>query len=97
MTTKPRTDRSAARPRPGRVAAPDRNARTARAGDPASAAGHRPLAVTTFRIFRDQLVALQRIALDRRLEGAAGRTDASAVLRDLLDQTPVVRSYAGER
>ncbi len=44
----------------------------------------RPVAVTTFRIYRDQLLALKRLALDRTAEG--GRLDASAVLRELLDR-----------
>jgi hypothetical protein len=45
----------------------------------------RPVVVTTFRIFADQRDALQRSALDRRGSGA-GRLDASAVLRELLDE-----------
>ena len=46
----------------------------------------RPVAVTTFRLYRDQLVALQRRALDRRAQGLPGRADASSVLRELLDR-----------
>lgn len=46
----------------------------------------RAMTVTTFRIYADQRDALQRAALSRRdAEGGAGRADASAVLRDLLD------------
>ncbi len=45
----------------------------------------RPMAVTTFRVYRDQLVALQRQALDRKAEGG-GRADASLILRELLDR-----------
>ena len=46
----------------------------------------RPLAVTTFRLYRDQLLALQREALERRAAGELARMDASAVLRDILDK-----------
>jgi len=46
----------------------------------------RSVAVTTFRLYRDQLVALQRRALDRRAQGLPGRADASSVLRELLDR-----------
>ena len=52
----------------------------------AVATDDRPVAVTTFRLYRDQLVALQRRALDRRAEGLPGRADASSVLRELLDR-----------
>ncbi len=45
----------------------------------------RPVAVTTFRVYRDQLLALKRLALDRTAE-EGGRLDASAVLRELLDR-----------
>lgn len=45
----------------------------------------RPVAVTTFRVYRDQLLTLKRLALDRTAAGG-GRLDASAVLRDLLDR-----------
>ncbi len=45
----------------------------------------RPMTVTTFRVYRDQLVALQRQALERKAEGG-GRADASALLRELLDR-----------
>ena len=41
---------------------------------------------STFRLYRDQLLGLQREALDRHAEGAAGRADASAVLRDVIDE-----------
>ena len=43
------------------------------------------MAVTTFRVYRDQLVALQQLALDCKAKGG-GRADASAVLRKLLDR-----------
>ena len=54
-----------------------------RAGAAESAS--RPVAVTTFRVYRDQLLALKRLALDRTAEGG-GRADASAVLREMLDR-----------
>jgi len=57
-----------------------------RRGRSAVATDNRPVAVTTFRLYRDQLVALQRRALDRRAEGLPGRADASSVLRELLDR-----------
>ena len=46
----------------------------------AAESADRPVAVTTFRIYRDQL-----LALDRTAEGG-GRADASAVLREMLDR-----------
>jgi len=46
----------------------------------------RALTVTTFRLYRNQLIALQREAFERRARGAAGRVDASAVLREILDE-----------
>ncbi len=51
----------------------------------------RPMTVTTFRVSLDQLVRLQRQALDAKAEGG-GRADASAVLRELLD-----REFNGHR
>jgi hypothetical protein len=53
----------------------------------APAAGEaRALAVTTFRLYRDQLIGLQREAFERRAVGTAGRVDASAILREILDE-----------
>jgi hypothetical protein len=52
---------------------------------PAQNAPQRPMVTTTFRIYRDQLVALQQSALQRKAEGAPGRADASALLREILD------------
>lgn len=47
----------------------------------------RIITVTTYRIYADQRDALQHAALKRRgVEGGGGRADASAVLRELLDQ-----------
>lgn len=51
-----------------------------------SGAKPRLLVTTTFRLYQDQIINLQRIALDRRAGGAPGRADASAVLRQLLDE-----------
>jgi hypothetical protein len=65
-----------------KVAAPRAAAREV----PAAPAAGRPWATTTFRLYRDHLIALQREALERRAGGAAGRADASAVLRDILDE-----------
>jgi hypothetical protein len=48
----------------------------------------RALTVTTFRIYHDQLIALKREALKRK-EAGAGRMDASAVLREILDQAGI--------
>jgi len=70
-------------------------ARTKTAGKAARALGRkaaaggvvgRILVVTTFRLYRDQLIGLQREALERRAQGAAGRVDASAVLREILEE-----------
>ena len=63
---------------------PPRTRKGRRRAGAAESAG-RPVAVTTFRVYRDQLVALKRLALDRTAEGG-GRADASAVLRELLDR-----------
>ena len=47
----------------------------------------RAVTVTTFRIYADQRDALQHAALARRgMGGGSGRTDASALLRELLDK-----------
>jgi len=58
------------------------------------AISERPMAVTTVRIYADQRDALQRAALDRR-SGGVGRMDASAVLRELLDQVGMRSSENG--
>jgi len=68
--------RPAQRPAPRRKASSD-----APVGD----AAPRPVSITTFRLYRDQMIALQREALDRRAGGAPGRVDASALLREILD------------
>lgn len=52
----------------------------------------RPLAVTTVRLYRDQLQRLHEMALARRFEGGhTGRADASAALREILDAAFGVR------
>ncbi len=63
---------------------PARTKKGRRRAGAAQSAG-RTVAVTTFRIYRDQLLALKRLALDRTAEGG-GRADASAVLREMLDR-----------
>lgn len=45
----------------------------------------RAVVTTTFRIYKDQLDALQRAALEKRARGETTRNDASALLRQLLD------------
>ena len=50
-----------------------------------SAQAARVTVVTTYRIYADQRDALQRAALERRGSGS-GRADASAILREVLDQ-----------
>ncbi len=61
--------------------------RARRVGAPsdAAAAGPEPQP-TTYRLFPDQIHALQQAALDRRLSGGGGgRLDHSAILREVLD------------
>lgn len=58
--------------------------RSRRSREMGSVGPKRPISVTTFRIYRDQHIALQREALERR-EAGTGRIDASAVLREILD------------
>jgi hypothetical protein len=53
---------------------------------PPAPPARREVSVTTFRLYRDQLAALQRLALDRKITAGEGRTDASVVLREILDQ-----------
>ena len=50
------------------------------------AGGKRPIVTTTFRLYRDQLIALQREAFEQRASGTAGRADASAIIREVLDE-----------
>jgi len=66
-------------------------------GADAVGAAPRAQAVTTFRIYRDQLIGLQREALDRRAVGRAGRADASAILREILDNYFKQRRSAAKR
>lgn len=67
---------------------------TARRAAPApKTPAERPLAVTTVRVYRDQLQRLHEMALARRFQGGhTGRGDASAILRELLDE-----AFRGER
>jgi hypothetical protein len=54
------------------------------AGAPKRSKGDRSMVTTTFRIYKDQRDALQQRAMQQR---TAGRVDASAVLRELLDRS----------
>jgi hypothetical protein len=53
------------------------------AGAPKRSKAERPIVTTTFRIYKDQRDALQQRAMQQR---TAGRVDALAVLRELLDR-----------
>jgi len=64
-----------------------RKKRSRRSAEDSSEGTKRAIAVTTFRIYADQRNALQHAALERRgIESGSGRADASALLRDLLDE-----------
>ena len=47
----------------------------------------RPMGITTWRLYIDQMHALQRLALERKISSQApGRADASAILREIVDE-----------
>jgi len=80
---------AASRRRPAKIRAPRRApgrapARPAPLAPEPPPATPRPVATTTFRLWADQLRALQELAAARRW-AQGGRTDHSLVLRELLD------------